>query len=1006
MPEEKKESWWQLLLQKIAPYIPAVRKYLDEKDAEQRLDALFVQLLVKAADEEARATQLWEGAESGTVRKKQSILEYYQNADKKLFWIRILYSLAILDSVGVIIRLLLFWIFLNPCLLWSSQVYVIIGSLFPLAAWVVASDLDEFNYHRRKRRYLYLYLVHLVLLLSLPFFNAAWHILQPFLISIPITPYFSVGMILFFGRVCIFVIPVLLCSIIFRNMWLLFLDETIRVKINTFKLGHYVDTRKYRDSAYDLNVLNDLDTGEMITILEKDRYTQSTLVGNSGTGKTTSVIVPEVVQDLDRKAENDDNRYMALIKMVMEEKAVLNIPEEKLEHEPFAFRDSYVVPYEKYKKEYEEICERYKTCSVITLGPDTDLSDEVIKLCMQRGIRPKLVDPTLEGDPVRLQKYGDFLVGMNPLYVPDGMSIDDEAEFIMESARNMSEQLETIDAMLASSNNSDRFFSGVNRTVTSTLASIDMLYWRRAEHRQAKFTDFQKSLSMGVELQEKIQFLEERFGSCVNRGIAPVSPTIDANGIACGTIGTESGCALAYTPWESTFNYVYDEMLNLENDRIQEFSYGLRNIANEYIGNPYVRDLLCADDTLHFDEILENGEVVVCNYGLKLGDSTASSFGLTFQLSLNQSVVRRKLPESKALMPTPVWEYIDESPILAGPWMERTVALLRKYGVGAVFAMQTLDQMEKTDTLKYLKNLLVGVGTVIVFNRANLAEMKLFSDLSGMKEEMERMETSSRNSIIDGNENSYSERVSKSKENVFSASDIRYGDFLEVVVMTTSKGRVLKGRRARVHFITDEDREEVPRKNIDWKEVYRKYQARKPEELAYLRKLEQAQLEFDEKTAAAKRRIKSRWGLVLPEADTEYVDRSGKTSEGHTEKSVVESPEANALERKTTGVAQQAADRKNSVVVSSDSEAAVPVSGMTMTEEELQERAKKTRERAQELLQQMKQQDVEESLPDTVATETKVDNTQETRSGGEQAVEWDLFAGLSEPKPRRKREKR
>ena len=196
----------------------------------------------------------------------------------------------------------------------------------------------------------------------------------------------------------------------------------------------------------------------------------------------------------------------------MEEKAVLNIPEEKLEHEPFAFRDSYVVPYEKYKKEYEEICERYKTCSVITLGPDTDLSDEVIKLCMQRGIRPKLVDPTLAGDPIRLQKYGDFLVGMNPLYVPDGMSIDDEAEFIMESARNMSEQLETIDAILASSNNSDRFFSGVNRTVTSTLASIDMLYWRRAEHRQAKFTDFQKSLSMGVELQEKIQFLEERFG--------------------------------------------------------------------------------------------------------------------------------------------------------------------------------------------------------------------------------------------------------------------------------------------------------------------------------------------------------------------------------------------------------------------------------------------------------------------------------------------------------------
>ena len=265
------------------------------------------------------------------------------------------------------------------------------------------------------------------------------------------------------------------------------------------------------------------------------------------------------------------------------------------------------------------------------------------------------------------------------------------------------------------------------------------------------------------------------------------------------------------------------------------------------------------------------------------------------------------------------------------------------------------------------------------------------------------METSSRNSIIDGNENSYSERVSKSKENVFSASDIRYADFLEVVVMTTSKGRVLKGRRARVHFITDEDREEVPRKNIDWKEVYRKYQARKPEELAYLRKLEQAQLEFDEKTAAAKRRIKSRWGLVLPEADTEYVDRSGKTAEKHAEKSVIEFPEANASGIKKTGVAQ-AADRKNSVVVSS--EAAVPVSGMTMTEEELQERAKKTRERAQELLQQMKQQDEAETLLDTVSTETKVDNTQETRSGGEQAVEWDLFAGLSEPKERRKREKR
>ncbi len=57
-------------------------------------------------------------------------------------------------------------------------------------------------------------------------------------------------------------------------------------------------------------------TGKVITVSEHDRYLHGNDLGATGTGKTSSTMLPQVNNDLDIKLLNEDRLKKALVKMV------------------------------------------------------------------------------------------------------------------------------------------------------------------------------------------------------------------------------------------------------------------------------------------------------------------------------------------------------------------------------------------------------------------------------------------------------------------------------------------------------------------------------------------------------------------------------------------------------------------------------------------------------------------------------------------------------------------
>ena len=719
-------------------------------------------------------------------------------------------------------RVTLFLITFNAHYIWDSAVYTIFFSIAPFLCWMKATNYEKFNYKERKMRSLTVFLVNALLLAVTPFFLFGLYAICPYILRhIKISEVFSYGKAQWMCRFAIMLLPTFFLALFGKILYSIYTSDFCRDTLMAFKLSHILDQRKNKKWLYDLSIVNNLKTGKPIVIQESDRGTHFTVTGQTGTGKTATLIYPAIVSDMNQKIMNDDLREKALYEMVQEGKAILNLPEHA-EGERIPFRNRYVIPKPGYEKEYQEICEKFKTCCIIAVAPDNDLCDGVARLALARGLEPKFIDPTLESEPERMKEFGQYWYGLNPFAVPRDLKkdINAEAKYIAETAKNVATTLEMINSR---NGQGDPFFASVNRNVTSVVTSVCILYCTHYLNRDATWADVQRAIADFKELEPMLFALEHLFGNTVGKGRGQTRGTKDENGILCGTPGSESGVPLQHTPWEATFNYVRDELISESGSKVRDYAYGLRNMINEFLANPYVKRLFSAPEEkcVHIGDSFEDGDIIVVNYGLKLGTDTAIATGLAFQLMVNQAMLNRVLPKNRGQNPSPVFEYVDEMPvILSADWLEPALALGRKYGLVMFTAMQTLAQLNKNDTTKYLKSLLLGVGTIICFGRASTEEMKEISDLSGTEKIEVVQKSKSSSSIIEENPNSStSERTSMDRQAIIEASDVRNRDFTEVTILTLLDHRVLNAQLGKTHFLKKSDWEKKPRRKINWDKV-------------------------------------------------------------------------------------------------------------------------------------------------------------------------------------------
>lgn len=136
---------------------------------------------------------------------------------------------------------------------------------------------------------------------------------------------------------------------------------------------------------------------------------------------------------------------------------------------------------------------------------------------------------------------------------------------------------------------------------------------------------------------------------------------------------------------------------------------------------PAKRILEQEKSSINFDDILDNGKILLCNLSKgRIGEDTSEVFGILIMTKIQLAALKRAR--------TPIenrrdfYLYVDEFQNFATPSFAQILSEARKYRLNAILAHQTTSQLED----KSLVNVtLANTGTIICFRTANPEDEKL-----------------------------------------------------------------------------------------------------------------------------------------------------------------------------------------------------------------------------------------------------------------------------------------
>lgn len=681
------------------------------------------------------------------------------------------------------LRYLLSILFLSRTIITNQPILIFLMIIYPIAAWLLLTNEEIFHYHNRKKWGFYLIYVNGLLALLQPVYTWVWDHFLVAVFRIQPNESFTESMVILLARV-VLVVPLIIAGVIITVLTTpaLFSDEAIH-KIERFKLKYIIDMRKNKENLYDLRIIRDVKTGTEILFKEIDRFVHMFVLGASGTGKTSSTYSPAIINDLDTKTRNRLKREEALFELCKAGKAYVQGPFR-------VFSEKNVVPKQEHKKEYTQIYQTYPDCGITIQAPNDAIMMNIIQLCEARSIKVNIVNPM----PMDLSAYKNVeLKGLNPFFIPLGISEEDRAIFIAEKASIFA------DVMIAISekdSKGDSYFLGVNRAVAENIAIVCMLY-HNIVGKQSNFLTIQKCIVDFSQLKPMVDKIEDYYNIRIKTMDLKAGKAMTTQDLLSQSEKDTAGDKQAETNvYYQTLCDVKNELLGPGKEEMFKQSKGLKNIVNAMLRHPRIRSVFLKESGIDFDQLFRENEVTIINTALELGETTSTSFGLFFMLSMKDAVQRR--PEESR---SNHFYWIDEGPQYMHAALESMWALFRQYRCGIIFAVQSLAQFEKTSLTKYLKGVVMGAGIHVVFGRVTAEEMKLYSELSGVREIEEIQKSFSKNSILsDDPTMSVSERTSMKDKKVLEGTELRYRDFQEVTVFYQDEGRIVDARIGKMSF--------------------------------------------------------------------------------------------------------------------------------------------------------------------------------------------------------------
>lgn len=647
--------------------------------------------------------------------------------------------------------------------------------LIPFGVFVLSTMYSYWNFHKQKIIFFMMCLLNFALLLTRIAFRFIVSIAVPFCLKIQINEAVTKDMVVFLMRFATGIPTLAFFIYIMYKLSRTFLDPEIKKGILGYRL--YIDTRNRKKFLYDLKVIRYMEDGRTYRIMEDDRSLHMLINGSTGTGKTSMTMMPLIAKDLDKKVLNEDMQKRELVREIKKGNIYISEP----------FNDyNFNIKYFKAKKGFEHVLEKiknnYRSCGLTLVAPDEETTDEAYELCVAKGIPCNRVDP-IKVSGKNYMKPG--AIGFNPMYISSHVPEWDRNREIIKKATLFADVLQFINDLKGKT---DPYFTGVNRSTTTAFTIL--------LEKTYPILHGGKQPNPGV-----LQSLINNFSR--------VKPYYDAF-IKLPDVGE----------FEFVRDFIEYDILGAGAANMNKHVSGLRIIMNEFLTNPLVRSIVCAEKSIDMDEMLAEGQVTVVNYALQLGATDSIALGLFFVLSFNDAVIRRPGNRKTRL---PHYYLIDELPLLLHPQIERCFSLFRKYRVGMCCAIQTLDQMNRTETTRYLKGVILGCGHHILFGRVGTTEMKLYSELAGVEYSLMTQDTISQTSITTENPSySYSSRTTPKDVNVQEGSDLRNRPFKEVTVYSLENGSLVKPFHGKVDFLTPKDRRKIKRYRVDWASLYDK----------------------------------------------------------------------------------------------------------------------------------------------------------------------------------------
>lgn len=709
----------------------------------------------------------------------------------------------------------------------NNPVYLLLAVVLPFVLWMLSTMCDKLSYAKIKRMGLWVCIINALLTLFQPFWVVIYQCAVIPVMKIRINDFMTKGMVLALARIVMLVPMVSAASLIIVPLRKVLSGEQFTEKLDTFRIDHVIDVRKNRRVAYDIPIMRDVKNfGRVMPMYEEDLFTHLLLLGASGTGKTSSCIIPMIICLLKRKVENREKREKELLELVRKGMAYIKGP---ITH-PTEYD---IVPLPQYEEQYKKIYAKFPDCGITCVSPNEAIGDKVVELCEECGIVVNMIDPT--------KAYtGSYVnhVGINPFYVPLDLPEEERSVVIINQAKVFSETLITVNEA-SEDNGGEKYFRDLNTSVTSNVAIICMLY-ANINHRQTDLgevqeciVDFKRLFPMVKEINYVFHFGLDIVDPAMvaelkkNKGGGRVETSGLANAIRSGSGNVPGGGAIDGESWPEdnvsdenvrTFKfackYVNDELFN-KGDIMYDQSRGLRNLINDMISHPRVYKILNARDRyLDFDRTLSRCEVTVINTGIKINQASSTALGLFFLLNQKRSVLRRPIDDRQ-----PHINIVDEATQYVHPWMEDAIGLYRQYRCSCTFAFQSLAQMEKTNKTRYIKGLLLTVGNIIVYGRVGVEEMRMFEMMGGAQKITQIQEQTSRTSILaDTPSFTSGERYMESDESMVTASKLRIRAFQEVTWIGSIRGDVQFAKIAKLSFPEDAPfaNKNIRQRQVDW----------------------------------------------------------------------------------------------------------------------------------------------------------------------------------------------